>query len=213
MKLYWVKTHQLIKKLFPGFVWDVPNKEKMVYLTFDDGPTPQVTEWVLDLLARHDIKATFFCIGNNIDKHPHIFKQVIAQGHTIGNHTYNHLNGWKTDYNTYIQNIDDCEKSIAAHSYQGKATSFRPPYGKIKTAQAKAVRSKGYKIIMWDVLSADFDTSITPERCLKNVIDNTRQGSVIIFHDSIKAYSNLEYALPKAIEYLKEKGFKFGKLA
>lgn len=213
MKLYWVKTHRIIKQLLSGYVWDIPNKEKSVYLTFDDGPTPEITEWVLDLLAKHDIKATFFCIGNNIDKHPDVFKKVIAQGHAIGNHTYNHLNGWKTDYDTYLQNTDACEKTIENYNPQVKTTAFRPPYGKIKSAQAKAVKAKGYKIIMWDVLSADFDTSITPQECLKNVIENTREGSVIIFHDSVKAYTNLEYALPKAIDYLKEKGFKFGKIA
>jgi peptidoglycan/xylan/chitin deacetylase (PgdA/CDA1 family) len=208
MKFYWVKTHWLIKKLLPGFIWDLPDAGKTVYLTFDDGPTPRVTQWVLEILNRHDIKATFFCIGNNIEKHPEIFQKVIDEGHTIGNHTFNHLNGWNTGNSTYLENFEACEQSISKRT--GIAKLFRPPYGKIKPAQAKEIRNKGYKIIMWDVLSADFDTAISPEKCLENVVQNTREGSVIIFHDSIKAYANLEHALPKAIEYLKGKGFVFG---
>lgn len=212
MKPYWVKTGRLIKKLFPGFVWDIPNSDKTVYLTFDDGPTPEITEWVLSLLKQHDIKATFFCIGNNIAANPDIFKKVIEDGHAIGNHTYDHVNGWKNDNETYFQNTIACQKEIAG--LMGRETNlFRPPYGKIKSSQAREVRKMGYKIIMWDVLSADFDRSITPEKCLKNVINNnTREGSVIIFHDSVKAFPNLEYALPRTIEYLKEKNFRFGKI-
>lgn len=208
MKPYWVKTRWFIKKLFPGFVWDIPAAQKTVYLTFDDGPIPEVTEWVLDLLKEHGIKATFFCIGDNIEKNPHIFKKVIDEGHTIGNHTFNHINGWNTNDTAYYENIEACRQSIINHS--GNDTRlFRPPYGKIGRQQAKEVKSLGYKIIMWDVLSADFDTTITQERCLDNVIKNATNGSVIIFHDSIKAFPNLEYALPRAIEYLKENGFRF----
>ena len=209
MKLYWVKTGTVIKRLFKGFVWDLPNTDNTIYLTFDDGPTPEVTEWVLSVLAEHDIKATFFCIGNNIEKHPDIFQKVIEGGHTIANHTYNHMNGWKTGDEIYFENIEATEHSIAKHSVMGRRTLFRPPYGKIKGKQADEVRRRGYRIIMWDVLSADFDRTITPEKCLQNVTRNTRSGSVIIFHDSVKAFPNLEYALPKAIEYLKGKGFRF----
>ena len=213
MKLYWIKTHRLIKRFFPGFVWDVPTNTKTVYLTFDDGPTPEVTEWVLDELRKHDIKATFFCIGNNIENHPGIFKKVVAEGHAIGNHTFNHLNGWNTGHNNYLENTITTAKSISNHHpHQAASGLFRPPYGKIKGSQAKALRALGYKIIMWDVLSADFDRTITPQQCLENVIKNTREGSIIIFHDSVKASENLRYALPKAIEYLKENNFNFGKL-
>jgi peptidoglycan/xylan/chitin deacetylase (PgdA/CDA1 family) len=211
MKPYWVKTHWIIKKLFRGYVWDVPNDNNTVYLTFDDGPTPRVTEWVLEVLRGHGIKATFFCIGDNIEKHPGIFQKVVDEGHSIANHTFNHLNGWKTGNAQYFENIEACEKSIESRTGT-RATLLRPPYGKIKSAQAKWVREQGYKIIMWDVLSADFDVTITPEKCLQNVIHNTVSGSVIIFHDSVKAYQNLQYALPKAIENLKERGFRFGKL-
>lgn len=211
MKSYWVKTHWIIKKLFRGYVWDVPNDNNTVYLTFDDGPTPGVTEWVLEVLRGHGIKATFFCIGNNIENHPGIFQKVVDEGHSIANHTFNHLNGWKTGNAQYFENIEACEKSIESRTGT-RATLLRPPYGKIKSAQAKWVREQGYKIIMWDVLSADFDVTITPEKCLQNVIHNTVSGSVIIFHDSVKAYQNLQYTLPKAIENLKERGFRFGKL-
>lgn len=214
MKSYWVKTHRLIKTCFPGFVWDIPNNEKKIYLTFDDGPTPGITEWVLDLLDEHNVKATFFCIGNNIENNPDIFKKVTDGGHAIGNHTYNHLNGWKTDNDIYFKNIADTEKSIQGRHESFKENKFfRPPYGKIRSSQAAEMRRRGYKIIMWDILSADFDKQITAEKCLQNVIQNTRSGSVIIFHDSIKAFPNLEYALPKAIVYLKEKGYRFDKLA
>lgn len=212
MKMYWVKTNLLIKKWFSGFVWSIPNHEKKIYLTFDDGPTPQITEWVLDVLAEHNIKATFFCIGNNIEKHPELFKKVIAAGHSIGNHTYNHLNGWNTKNDTYLENTIATESIIEKLHQNGTEKLFRPPYGKMKEAQAKVVRGMGYRIIMWDVLSADFDRSITPEKCLQNVIRNTREGSIIIFHDSEKAYPNLRHALPESIKYLKEKGFVFDRI-
>jgi peptidoglycan/xylan/chitin deacetylase (PgdA/CDA1 family) len=208
MKFYWVKTRWFIKKLFAGFVWSIPDSGRTVYLTFDDGPTPQVTEWVLALLKEHGIKATFFCIGNNIEKHPDIFRKVVDSGHSIGNHTFNHLNGWDTGNAAYFENTEACEYIMQK---EGVTTNlFRPPYGKITGRQAKELRTRGYQIIMWDVLSADFDRTITPEKCLRNVVDNVRNGSVIIFHDSIKAQENLRYALPKAIEYLKGKGYRFG---
>lgn len=217
MKFYWIKTHFLIKKIFSGFVWDYPNKEKKVYLTFDDGPTPEVTEWTLNQLKQYDAKATFFCIGENIQKHPEIFKKVIAEGHSIGNHTFNHLNGWQTSTENYIENFKLCEIEILkqfsilnlkSKIYNLKSKLFRPPYGKIKFGQSKIVKGMGYKIIMWDVLSADFDTSVSLERCLQNVIKNVKSGSVIIFHDSVKASKNLEYALPKTLAFLKENGYK-----
>ncbi|WP_294818444.1 polysaccharide deacetylase family protein [uncultured Flavobacterium sp.] len=206
MKFYWVKTRWFIRKLFPGFVWSIPNNSKTVYLTFDDGPTPGITEWVLDVLAHNDIKATFFCIGNNIEKHPDIFRKVAAAGHTVANHTFNHLNGWNTGTTNYIENLEACEKVMKGAN---TARLFRPPYGKMKRSQKKDVLKMGYRIVMWDVLSADFDGSISPGQCLQNVVKNTTDGSVIIFHDSIKAQKNLRHALPKAIVYLKEKGFRF----
>jgi peptidoglycan/xylan/chitin deacetylase (PgdA/CDA1 family) len=185
--------------------------ENKIYLTFDDGPIPEITEWVLEVLKEHQIRATFFCIGQNIQKHPAIFNKIIDNGHAIANHTFNHLNGWNTSIEDYLNNIDLCKHEISKHKSKINLSSafFRPPYGKIKTTQSKKLRHLGYKIIMWDVLSADFDQSITPEKCLENVIQNTRSGSVIVFHDSIKAFKNLEYTLPKSIAILKQKGFEF----
>jgi len=210
MKFYWVKTNIFIKKIFSGFVWDLPNKEKKVYLTFDDGPTPEITEWTLNQLKQFKVKATFFCIGENIQKYPEIFNKVIEDGHSIGNHTFNHLKGWNTSTEDYIQNFKQCEAEILKQSLilTTKSKLFRPPYGKIKFSQSRILRKMSYRIIMWDVLSADFDTTISPEKCLENVIKNIRSGSIIIFHDSIKASKNLEYALPKTLVFLKENGYK-----
>ena len=208
MNFNWVKTNKWIKKVFNNLVWDIPNSEKKIYLTFDDGPIPEVTEWVLNILKSKDIKATFFCIGDNMKKHPEVYKRILAEGHQTGNHTFNHLNGWKTETNHYIENLKLCEteylKLNTEHSFL-----FRPPYGKIKPSQSKTIRQFGYKIIMWDVLSYDFDSTVSEEKCLENVISNTEQGSIIVFHDSVKAEKNLKYALPKAIQVLKDKGFVF----
>jgi peptidoglycan/xylan/chitin deacetylase (PgdA/CDA1 family) len=208
MDFNWVKTNSLIKKVFANLVWDIPNLDMKIYLTFDDGPIPVVTEWVLDLLKSEEIKATFFCIGDNIQKHPEVYKRILSEGHQTGNHTFNHLNGWKTDTENYINNFKLCEtehlKLNTEHFFL-----FRPPYGKIKPSQSKKIRQLGYKIIMWDVLSCDFDPTISVEKCLENVISNTIQGSIIVFHDSLKAEKNLKYALPKAIHILKNKGFVF----
>ena len=208
MNFNWVKTNKWIKKIFNNLVWEIPNSDKKIYLTFDDGPIPEVTEWVLDILKPEEIKATFFCIGDNIRKHPEVYKRILSEGHQTGNHTFNHLNGWKTYTKSYLGNFKLCEtehlKLNTEHSFL-----FRPPYGKIKSSQSKAIRHLGYKIIMWDVLSYDFDSTISVEKCLENVISNTEQGSIIVFHDSLKAEKNLKYALPKAIQILKDKGFVF----
>jgi len=222
MNLYWIKTNALIKKIFSNYVWDVSNTENKIYLTFDDGPTPEITEWVLEELKKHNAKATFFCIGNNIVKYPDVFEKVINEGHSIGNHTFNHLNGWKTSTKEYLDNTKLCEEQIlksnpsnselAKQIYNLQSKLFRPPYGKIKLSQSKKLRQLGYKIIMWDVLSADFDTFISKEKCFDNVIKNTKSGSIIVFHDSVKAFANLEYSLPKALKYWAAKGFIFERL-
>ncbi|WP_426095067.1 polysaccharide deacetylase family protein [Flavobacterium sp. DSR2-3-3] len=208
MKFYWVKTNWIIKKIFSNYTWDVSNSGNTVYLTFDDGPIPEITTWVLEELKKYDLKATFFCIGENIEKHPEIFKKVIREGHAIGNHTFNHLNGWKTPTEAYIKNIKLCEEVIEKTTdYNSKSNLFRPPYGKLKTAQARAIEKLGYEIIMWDVLSADFDTTLSKEQCLNNVLSKVKPGSIIVFHDSIKAFKNLEYVLPKTLAFLKENNF------
>lgn len=208
MNFYWVKTNAFIKKIFSNYIWDIPNDENKIYLTFDDGPTPEITQWVLDELKKYNAKATFFCIGNNIQKHPEIFSNVIENNHSIGNHTFNHLNGYKTPLNQYIENISLNQSEIL--NLQTKICNlFRPPYGKIKLSQSKKLRKLGFKIIMWDVLSVDYDRSISPEKCLENVIKNVKTGSIIVFHDSEKAFPNLEYTLPKTLEILTKKGFVF----
>ena len=195
----WVKAHWIIKKLFSNYVWDIPNNENKVYLTFDDGPTPEITQWTLNQLKEYNAKATFFCIGDNVRKYPEIFQKVINEGHSIGNHTFNHLNGWKTNTSDYIKNVKLYETE--------HCKLFRPPYGKIKPSQSKILRKLGYRIIMWDIISYDFDATISKEQCLENVLKNVKSGSIIVFHDSKKAFSNLEYALPRTLQFLKEKGF------
>jgi len=203
---FWVKTNYFVKKIFPNYVWDIPNNENKVFLTFDDGPIPEITEWTLEQLKKYDAKATFFCIGNNIEKYPEIFNNIITQGHALGNHTFNHLNGWKNSTEDYIENVKLCQSQISNPKSQ-ILNLFRPPYGKIKPSQSRILRKLGYKIIMWDILSYDFDQTITPEKCLDNVLKNVVNGSIIVFHDNVKAEQNLKYALPKTLAFLKEKGF------
>lgn len=211
MKFYWIKTNQLIKIIFKNYVWDIPNNENKIYLTFDDGPTPDVTEWTLSQLKKYNVKATFFCIGNNIEKHPDIFNKIIEDGHSIGNHTFNHLNGWKTKTEEYVDNVNLCNNQIQkSTNHPINSTIFRPPYGKIKSNQAKKIKQLGYKIIQWDVLSADFDNTISVEDCLENVLSNIKKGSIVVFHDSLKARKNLEYVLPKTLDFLVNEGYNFG---
>ena len=211
MKFYFIKTPNLIKVIFKNWIWSFSKKEKNIYLTFDDGPTPEVTEWVLNLLSKHNALATFFCIGKNIENHPEVFKKIISKGHTVGNHTHNHLNNWNTNNAEYLNNIQLTNNTLTKYTQQLNKL-FRPPYGKIKLSTAKKIRKKGYRIVMWDVLSADFDTNINKEKCLQHVLDNTQKGSIIVFHDSKKAFRNLEYVLPKVLAFFSEKGFKFQKI-
>ena len=199
-----------MKWWYPSLTWNIKTKKKEVYLTFDDGPDPEVTSWVLDQLKKHHAKATFFCIGKNIKKYPEIFSEIIFDGHSVGNHTQNHLKGWKTKTDIYIDNVLECNKTITQfNKLKIKQQLFRPPYGKIKKSQATKILNKGYKIIMWDVLSADFDTTISKERCLQNVINNTKEGSIIVFHDSVKAAKKVKYALPQVLKTFSDKGFVF----
>ncbi len=203
--MYLVRPPAIIKKYYSQLNWEIPNDENKIYLTFDDGPIPAVTEWVLDVLQQYQIKATFFCIGNKVQKHPETYQRIFDEGHVVGNHTQSHLNGWKTDDQVYFESVENCSKLV-------KSTLFRPPYGRIKKSQLKVVK-EDYKIIMWDVLSGDFDSKTTPAKCLNNVIENTKPGSIIVFHDSLKAAENLKYALPKAIKYLLNQGFIFDVIA
>lgn len=239
--LFLTKTPYLLKKFYPKhLVWNKSRAEKVIYLTFDDGPIPIVTPWVLKTLKKFNAKATFFCIGDNIVKHPEIFEQLKADGHAIGNHTFNHLKGWKTEDDAYLANFLKCQQLTQTHL-------FRPPYGRIKKSQIRKVsseysvlsnecqvassksqddfktqeqRSKSQSdlqsshisVIMWDVLSGDFDPGLSPQKCLRNTLRHTENGSIVVFHDSLKAWERLEYVLPKALEIWSQEGFKFGLL-
>ena len=197
-------------RLFSKFIWRFSMEKKEIYLTFDDGPTTNITEFVLDELAKHNAKATFFCIGKNIQNHPEIFSRILDEKHTVGNHTQNHLNGWKSKSTNYYNNFLECEKTILNNIENSKITKlFRPPYGKLKRNQTKKILEKGYRIIMWTVLSADFDTTITKEKCLENVIKHTTNGTVIVFHDSVKASEKLKYVLPKILKHYTQLGYTF----
>lgn len=195
--------------MFPNYVWDIATTDKIIYLTFDDGPTPDITDWTLNLLKQYHAKATFFCIGHNIDKYPDVYNTILADQHLIGNHTYNHLKGWKTSVNDYVENVLKTETLIAPKT---ELKLFRPPYGKLKAKQAQQLQQLGYRIIMWDILSFDWDCKVTPENCLKGVITNTKPGSIIVFHDSIKASRNMMYTLPKVLDYFSKKGYQFKSL-
>jgi peptidoglycan-N-acetylglucosamine deacetylase len=209
MYKYLIKTPWLVKMLFPNYVWHLPAKEKEVYLTFDDGPHPVVTPWVLQELKQYNALATFFCIGKNVNEHHAIFQEAVTSGHAIGNHTQNHLNGWKTTAADYLKNVEQACEVISSNL-------FRPPYGRIKRSQAKglehAMKRDDAKIIMWDVLSADFDLSISKEECLANVLNNVTPGSIVVFHDSEKAFAHLKYVLPIVLKTLNKEGYQFKKL-
>jgi peptidoglycan/xylan/chitin deacetylase (PgdA/CDA1 family) len=206
---YFIKTPWWLKKIYPNRLWNVETKEKVIYLTFDDGPHPVATPFVLDELKKFDAKATFFCIGKNVVDQPAIYKRILEEGHSVGNHTQNHLNGWKTVTLDYLADV----KEAASHI---KSDLFRPPYGKIKRIQAngisKAMNTTSAKIVMWDILSGDFDNSLSKEKCLKNVINKTKPGSIIVFHDSQKAFPKLQFTLPPFLEAFTGKGFTFRSL-
>ncbi|WP_064196283.1 MULTISPECIES: polysaccharide deacetylase family protein [Emticicia] len=203
------KTNFLMRALYPNFVWRKPSTDKTIFLTFDDGPIPEVTEFVLETLEKYQAKATFFCIGDNINKHPEVFKKVIKEGHSVGNHTFNHLRGWATEDQQYLENTEKCKAEI--EKFGIKTQLFRPPYGRIKRSQARSILSTN-EIIMWDVLSGDFSQDLSPETVLNKTIKYTESGSIVLFHDSIKANKRMAYALPKFLEHFSAQGFKFSKL-
>ncbi|WP_406685049.1 polysaccharide deacetylase family protein [Seonamhaeicola sp. MEBiC1930] len=224
MTLTPIKTPLLAKKMFPNYVWDIPTNEKSIYLTFDDGPTPEITTWVLNTLRAFNAKATFFCIGDNVKKYPDVFQAILKAGHHIGNHTQNHINGWNTRSKDYLKNIEECNSEFSNFKYNIPNSKletnnppivnlFRPPYGHITPKQGKKLIANGYKIIMWDVLSFDWDKNVSNETCLKNVISKTQKGSIIVFHDSIKASKNMQYVLPKVLEYFSKKEYAFKAIA
>ena len=205
--MYLVRSPLLLKWYYPQLTWNKTRDHKVIYLTFDDGPIPDVTEFVLKTLNSFSTKATFFCIGDNILKYPQIFESIKNDGHSIGNHTFNHLKGWDTSDDVYFQNFQKCQG-------QTDTNLFRPPYGRIKKSQIAQIKSSypAMEIIMWDTLSGDFDTKLSPERCLTNVIKYTRNGSIIVFHDSLKAFDRLYYTLPKVLEHFSQLGYRFEQL-
>lgn len=216
--MYLVKTPSILKQIYPAsLIWNMPRDGNKLYLTFDDGPVPGVTPWVLETLERYRAKASFFCIGDNVRKHPEVYRQVLAAKHSVGNHTFHHLNGWKNEDEQYLENIRKCSHLVSSEL-------FRPPYGRIKRSQIRRLREATAgagatapalpsRIIMWDVLSGDFDTSLSPEKCLRNVLKHAENGSIIVFHDSLKAEKRLRHALPRALETWKEMGFQFERLS
>ncbi|GLB50986.1 polysaccharide deacetylase [Neptunitalea chrysea] len=206
-----VKTPKIIKLLFQKLVWNIPANKKVVYLTFDDGPTKEITEWVLKQLEQYHAKATFFCIGKNITEEPEIFNKIIHAGHAIGNHTYNHLNAWKTNQKNYMNNVLQTEEVIKEYypEFTENRKLFRPPYGKFTPSLIKRLRKECYTIIAWDIISEDYDTTLTTEKVYNNVVNHVEPGSIIVFHDSKKAFKNLHNVLPKVLEHLSNKGYTF----
>lgn len=216
---YPVSIPWLVKKLYPSLFWAMPGTEKNLYLSFDDGPHATATPFVLEQLKQFNAKATFFCIGKNVVELPELYRQILDAGHAVGNHTFNHLNGWKTKDKAYIDNIFEARKYIDSQL-------FRPPYGRITRFQMKLLQLKdnngvqetaagftpataNFKIIMWDILSGDFDITLSPQKCLQNVVLHAKPGSIIVFHDSAKAWDRLQYALPKVLEHFTAAGYSF----
>lgn len=201
---YFIKIPKWLRLLHPNRVWEMEVAKKEIFLTFDDGPHQDITGFVLDELKKVNAKATFFCIGNNVVKYPEVYRRIVDEGHSVGNHTFNHLNGFNTNNKTYVDDVLEASKYI-------DSTLFRPPYGRIKTFQAKLLTqlNKPYKIVMWTILSGDFDNSITPERCLENVLFKISNGAIVVFHDSEKAAERMMYALPKVLKTLTDAGYCF----
>ncbi len=203
------KTPFVAPYIYPNLLWKVKTSEKVIYLTFDDGPIPELTPWVLDTLNEFEAKATFFCVGSNIEKHPDIFQQVLLNGHQIGNHTQHHLNGKKTSYEQYLADAIACDEEINSRSRSTRY--FRPPYGRITAKQKKTLLQQKV-IVMWDVLSQDYDQSLSPELILRKSIKATGLGSIIVFHDNIKAERNLKTVLPEYLKHFQKQGYRFSAL-
>ncbi|MBX2891523.1 MAG: polysaccharide deacetylase family protein [Saprospiraceae bacterium] len=202
--MFIAKTPKLLQAFMPAYTWRLDTQERVLYLTFDDGPIPEVTPWVLDTLRPYQAKATFFCVGDNVVKHPAIFQQILEEGHAVGNHTYHHLNGWHTDAVPYLNNVRRCARVV-------KSRLFRPPYGRLTPRQRMSL-VRHFRIIMWDVLSGDYDVHISPQQCLQNVLDHAQPGSIVLMHDSLKAQRNVRFALPAVLEHYAREGYRFEKI-
>ena len=209
MRRYFIRTPAWLRKFYPAYTWKINTDEKILYLSFDDGPHPVATPFVLDELKKAGAKASFFCIGKNVFNHPEIYRRILDEGHAVGNHTQNHLNGWKVPDADYLQDITEAAKNIDSHL-------FRPPYGRITRFQSRyvaaAMSAEKISIIMWDVLSGDFDEALNGQECTENILLNSRNGSIIVLHDSEKAWPRLNVCLPLVLKYFSEKGFRFEKL-
>lgn len=205
--LFFVSTPWWLRKLFPGCVWDVKTKEKIIYLSFDDGPHPTITPFVLNELKKYNAKATFFCIGDNVKKFPAIYQQVIDQGHAIGNHTMHHINGWKNTDADYLNDIAAAAKHI-------NTNLFRPPYGRVKKSQIRQLATINYKLstVMWSVLAGDWVATLPPQKCFEQVKNNIYPGCIVVFHDSEKANERMSFAVPKLLEHFSNEGYLFKKL-
>jgi peptidoglycan/xylan/chitin deacetylase (PgdA/CDA1 family) len=193
-----------VRLFFNGSLWRKRTKEKVVYLTFDDGPVPDPTAWVLDELNTHDVRATFFCIGENAKKNPDLLNRILDEGHSIGNHTHNHLNGWSTNLDEYMRNVELCSEVFSSNL-------FRPPYGRLTMKQFRNLKKK-FQIVFWDVLSVDYDKNLSSADCINNVMNHVRPGSIIVFHDSLKAADRMKIALPEVIDRLKRMKYRFERL-
>ena len=207
MNFYPLKFPDFLQKLFPKIIFKQKTQEQTVYLTFDDGPVPEITSWVLNLLSQYNAQATFFCIGNNIQKYPDIFKKIIQNKHQVGNHTFTHLNGWKTNNLNYFEEIQKTEAII--NSFIPSQKIFRPPYGRFKRSQINQLNKSGYKIFLWTTISGDFNPNLNPAKVIKYITKNTKTGDIIVFHDSQKASKNLKIILPEILNNLHSKGYSF----
>jgi len=195
-----------LPKLFKNYTWKINTTEPIIYLTFDDGPDPKPTRFVLDTLLQYHAKATFFCVGENIQKHRKIVQEIINQGHVLANHTMNHLKGWQTSHDDYVKNTNKCQETLEEYS---TSSLFRPPYGRITKRQTKLLKEAGYEIIMWDLISYDYDDKIDINQALKQLIRNSKPGSIVVFHDSSKAWKQLKIMLPKYMHALNNQGYSF----
>ncbi len=200
--MYVVNPPNLVKRVLnENLIWEIPTKKKEVYLTFDDGPTKELTGWILNTLNQFNAKATFFCVGNNVRTYPEIYQDIIQNGHSIGNHTFDHLNGWKVRTKEYLRNVIKCSDYVDTFL-------FRPPYAKIKPLQIEGLKNR-FSIVLWSVMSYDYDQKISVDKCLDNVVNHSKRGSIIVFHDNVKAKENLMYTLPRFLEHLSKKRYSF----
>lgn len=204
--MYFRKIPAIFSALFPQCIWQIPNTDKKVYLTFDDGPTPDITEKTLKILSKYNAKATFFMLGKQVAAHPSLTKEVLSAGHSIGNHSFSHLNGWQTQNEAYFEDIAKAQ-NILTKTLSSSPTLFRPPYGKILPSQIKHLK-KSYQIVMMDILCGDFDTTQSPEICTEIIKKHTQRGSIIVYHDSQKAAANMLSSLPNTLDFLIGQGYQ-----